>query len=156
MRKLTESERAEIAGLWAQKLPVRVIARTVGRPQTTVREYVAAVLRRPAPVRKRSALRLSLVEREDISRGLAAGESLRTISARLGRAPSTISREVRANSGRGRYRAVAADERAWRQALRPKGQKLACSELLRWLVESRPRAQLVTRTDHRVATPIVP
>jgi IS30 family transposase len=136
VRKLTEAEKAEIAELWAQKLPVRVIARTVGRPQTTVRKHVAAVLRRPARVRQRSALRLSLVEREDISRGLAAGESLRVIAARLGRAPSTIWREVRANGGHRRYRAVAADGRAWRQALRPKQQKLAGSELLRWLVEA--------------------
>jgi IS30 family transposase len=119
VRKLTEAEKAEIAELWAQKLPVRVIARAVGRPQTTVRKHVAVVLRRPAPVRKRPALRLSLVEREDISRGLAAGESLRVIAVRLGRAASTISREVRANGGRRRYRAVDADRAVWRRALRP-------------------------------------
>jgi IS30 family transposase len=135
VRKLTEAEKVEIAGLWAQKVPVRVIARAIGRPHTTVREYVA-VLRQPTPVRKRSPLRLSLAEREDLSRGLAAGESLRMIAGRLGRAPSTISREVRANGGRRRYRAVAADQRAWRQALRPKHQKLADAELLRWLVEA--------------------
>jgi IS30 family transposase len=135
VRKLTEAETAEIRGLWVQRVPVRVIARTVGRPHTTVRLYVDR-LRSPAPARTRWALRLSLAEREDISRGLAAGESLRVIAARLGRAPSTISREVRANGGRSRYRAVVADEAAWRRALRPKQPKLVGSELLRWLVEA--------------------
>jgi len=81
-------------------------------------------------------VRLSLAEREDISRGLAAGEPLRDIAVRLGRAPSTISREVRANGGRSCYRAVVADEAAWRRALRPKQPKLEGSELLRWLVEA--------------------
>ena len=81
-------------------------------------------------------MRLSLAEREDISRGLAACESLRAIAARLGRAPSTVAREVTGNGGRGGYRAVTADEAAWRRAKRPKEQKLACSELLRWLVEA--------------------
>jgi IS30 family transposase len=134
-RKLTEAERAKVRDLWARRLPVRLIARTVGRPQTTVRLYVDR-LRRPSLTRSRWALRLSLAEREDISRGLAAGESLRAIAARLGRAPSTISREVRANGGPGGYRAVVADEAAWRRALRPKQPKLVGSELLRWLVEA--------------------
>jgi IS30 family transposase len=134
--KLTEAEKAQIAELWAAGLPERMIGRKVGRPHSTVRGYVK-VLRRPAvPVRTRSPLRLSLAEREDISRGLAAGESLRAIAGRIGRAPSTVSREVVANGGRHRYRAVAAEEAAWRRALRPKDPKLAGSELLRWLVEA--------------------
>ena len=136
MRKLTEFEKAQVAVLWTKGLPERLIARTVGRPYSTVRGYVK-VLRRPsAPVRTRSPLRLSLVEREEISRGLATGESVRVVAARLGRAPSTISREVRANGGRRRYRAVVADERAWARSLRPKTPKLTRSELLRWLVEA--------------------
>jgi IS30 family transposase len=135
-RKLTEAEKAAIEERWRAGLPVRLIGREAGVPYSTVRGYVK-VLARPAPVvRKRSPLRLSLAEREDISRGLAAGESLRVIAGRLGRAPSTISREVRANGGRRRYRAVAADDAAWRRALRPKTSKLAGSELLRWLVEA--------------------
>jgi IS30 family transposase len=134
--KLTDAEKALIEELWSLGLPERVIGREVGRPHSTVRGYVK-VIRRPAPApRKRSSLRLSLVEREDISRGLAAGESLRAIAARLGRAPSTVAREVAGNGGRNGYRAVAADEEAWRRAKRPKEQKLARSELLRWLVEA--------------------
>jgi IS30 family transposase len=104
-------------------IPGRAIGQRVGRSHRTVWDYVE-VLRRPAtPARKRSLLRLSLAEREGISRGLAAGESLRVIAGRLGRAPSTISREVQANGGRRRYRAVVADGAEWRRALRPKPSK---------------------------------
>jgi IS30 family transposase len=134
--KLTEAEKAQIAELWAAGLPERMIGREVGRPHSTVRGYVKVLRRPPAPVRRRSPLRLSLAEREDISRGLAAGESLRAIAGRLGRATSTVSREVVANGGRHYYRAVTANEAAWRRALRPKEPKLARSELLRWLVEA--------------------
>ena len=117
-------------------MPVRLIGRNAGVPYSTARGYVRVLTRPTPPARTRSALRLSLAEREDISRGLAAGESLRAISARLGRAPSTISRDVRSNGGRRRYRAVKADEAAWARALRPKAPKLERVELLRWLVEA--------------------
>jgi transposase, IS30 family len=80
---------------------------------------------------------LSLVEREEISRGLASGESLRTIAALLGRAPSTISREVTANGGRRGYRALPADRRAVRHMRRPKPAKLATCGRLRRIVESK-------------------
>lgn len=77
---------------------------------------------------------LSMDEREEISRGMAAGVSLRSIARGLGRAPSTISRELRRNGGMRRYRAAAADKRAWDRALRPKMCKLARHEELRQLV----------------------
>jgi len=77
---------------------------------------------------------LSLNEREEISRGLAAGRSLRSIAGRLGRAPSTVSREVARHGGRRRYRATRADDRAWRRARRPKPCKLAREPRLRALV----------------------
>ena len=89
---------------------------------------------RPA-VRRRSIRQLSLVEREEISRGVAAGESLRVIGRRLGRAPSTISRELARNGGRRRYRAHRADRAAWQRARRPQGCKLASNEALRGVVE---------------------
>jgi IS30 family transposase len=135
--RLSEDERARIAELWAAGMPQRMIGREMGRPSSTIRRHIDTQLRtRPVRERSRSPLRLSLAEREDISRGLAAGESLRGIAARLGRAPSTVSREVKGHGGRDGYRAVAADEEAWRRALRPKEQKLASCELLRWLVEA--------------------
>ena len=88
-------------------------ARALGWSTSGVRGYLVRCGGiRPAP-RHRSPGRLSLVEREEISRGLAAGRSLRAIAAGSGRAPSTISREVAAHGGRGRYRAAPADQLAW-------------------------------------------
>jgi IS30 family transposase len=75
-----------------------------------------------------------LAEREEISRGLAAGLSLRSIAAGLGRAPSTISREVAANGGRRRYRAATADQQAWSMARGRKVCKLATHTRLRAMV----------------------
>jgi len=88
---------------------------------------------RPEP-RHRGAGRLSFEEREEISRGLAAGLSVREIAVGLGRAPSTISREVAVNGGRRRYRAMAADQQAWARATRPKPCKLATNRLLTGIV----------------------
>ncbi len=88
----------------------------------------------PPRPRKRSDRSLSLNEREEISRGLAAGESFRTIASRLGRSPSTVSREVGRNGGRRRYRATSADHRAWSRARRPKPCLLAGNGRLRRVV----------------------
>ena len=77
------------------------------------------------PQRRRCAIALTLAEREEISRAVAEGQSIRSISARLGRAPSTVSREIRRNGGQADYRATEADHAAWDRALRPKRCKLA-------------------------------
>ena len=77
---------------------------------------------------------MSLSEREEISRGLAAGLSLRVIADQLGRAPSTVSREVAAHGGRDRYRAAPADQVAWSRARRPQPCKLATHPALRAIV----------------------
>jgi IS30 family transposase len=90
----------------------------------------------PVP-RRRSPVRLSLAEREEISRGLAAGRSLCVIAAGLGRAPSTISREVAAHGGRDRYRAAPADQLAWSRARRPQVCKLATHRRLRAMVAAK-------------------
>ena len=87
--------------------------------------------------RERSARALSLEEREEISRGLGADESVRCIAARLQRAPSTVSREARRNGGVHAYRAAGADERAWKQSLRPKDSKLKRAPELANLVASK-------------------
>jgi IS30 family transposase len=73
--------------------------------------------------------RLTLADREEITIGLQAGESFTAIAARLGRAVSTVSREVAANGGRAGYRAWRAHQRAREQARRPKAPKLACPQL---------------------------
>jgi IS30 family transposase len=82
------------------------------------------------PKRIRSRLALTLAEREEISRGLVAHLSLRSIATQLGRAPSTISREVNRNGGRKHYRANQAEQAAWVRAHRPKACKLACNPTL--------------------------
>jgi IS30 family transposase len=91
-------------------------------------------------VRKRSARGLTLADREEISRGLSSGDSLRGIAVRLERSPSTVSREVSRNGGGHRYRAAAADARAWDQARRPKPCKLAALPRLRWVVARKLQA----------------
>ena len=108
------------------------VARSLGMGVDSVREVEAnAGGVRPRP-RLRSERVLSLEEREEISRGLAEGVFLRDIAVRLGRAPSTISREVAHNGGRANYRALKADRRAWRFARRPKPAKLVtCPRLAR-------------------------
>jgi transposase-like protein len=93
---------------------------------------------RPAD-RRRARLALSLSEREEISRGLNVRHSLRAIARQLGRAPSTISREVRRNGGRAGYRATASDQAAWNRALRPKQCKLACQPSLSRAVSAKLR-----------------
>jgi IS30 family transposase len=86
---------------------------------------------------QRAVRSLSAVEREEISRGIAAGESCRAVARRLGRAPSTVSREVTRNGGRRRYRAQIADAAAYRRATRPKPCKLALDPRLRAVVEAK-------------------
>jgi IS30 family transposase len=81
--------------------------------------------------RSRSPLRLSLTEREEIRAGIAAGDSFRAIARRIGRAASTVSREVGGVAGRSGYRATRADDRACLRAARPKRSKLAASPRLR-------------------------
>ena len=112
-------------------------ARALGLTTGGVRAYLVRCGGiRPVP-RRRSPVRLSLAEREEISRGLAAGRSLRVIAAGLGRAPSTISREVAAHGGRGRYRAAPADQLAWSRARRPQACKLATHRRLRAIVAAK-------------------
>jgi IS30 family transposase len=89
---------------------------------------------RPRPS-ERSELRLCLEEREEISRGLAAGLSIRAVAAELKRSPSTVCREVNANGGRSKYRALPADRGARHRALRPKRAKLSQCRRLRGVVE---------------------
>ena len=104
---------------------LNAIARSFGRSHSCVQGIFARSGGiRPAP-KQRSRFALTLAEREEISRGIASGLSLRAIAAQLGRAPSTISREVNRNGGRRRYRASKADEGAWKRAQRTKTCKLA-------------------------------
>jgi IS30 family transposase len=137
VERLSELENWRIAELSAQGLPSRVIGEEIGRAHRTVWNEIARSRRPVVPEPVRSPLRLSLAEREEVSRGLAGGESLRAIARRLGRAPSTISREVVANGGRRRYRACRADSAAVTRMRRPKRSKLAVCPRLRGAVEAK-------------------
>lgn len=128
---MTASERAQLWQRWQQGDRMRDIARLLGRSDNAVaRELDRTGGIMPAS-RKRSVHSLSLTEREEISRGLNAGLSMRAIARQLGRAPSSISREVRRHGGVGAYRALRADTRAWARARRPKPCLLATHLRLR-------------------------
>ena len=131
MDRISDEERRRIAELLAEGAPVWRLHREINRSRYAIRRAVIALQRPARREPKRSPLRLSLAEREEISRGLAAGRSLRGIASGLGRAPSTVCREVAANGGAARYRACAADRRALRLAHRPKPAKLARCPRLR-------------------------
>jgi IS30 family transposase len=134
---LPSDRRQQVWELWKAGASISEISRTVGSPPGSIFSillpyggfYQAPQRRRPGT--------LTLSEREEISRGLAAGDSYRLIGRRLGRSASTISREVARNKGIRRYRAVDADDRAWRRARRPKKCKLARNPVLCGYVAAR-------------------
>jgi len=135
---LSAAEQAEIWDRYEAGQYMRPIARAIGRSSNAVRDLIAKTGGvRPLVPTEWSDARLSLVEREEISRGIAGGESLRHIALRLGRAPSTISREVAANGGRLSYRACDAHALARLSARRPKTAKLAACPRLRRVVEAK-------------------
>ncbi len=138
MRRLSESEQTEIWDRFEAGESLRSISRRLGRPPSTIRTHVvSAGWKRPVPPAEWSPRRLSFAEREEISRGIAGGVSMRCIARKLGRAPSTVSREVAANGGRVRYRATAAHVASRHRARRPKPAKLVVNERLREVVESK-------------------
>ena len=135
-RRFSETEKAEIWDSIERGESMRGIARRLGRAHASIRTFmVDNAGRRPRPPGS-SDLRLTLAEREEISRGLAAGLSLRAIAAGMGRAPSTLCREVNANGGRSGYRALRAERDARHRARRPKVAKLARCHRLRRVVEA--------------------
>ena len=138
MERLSESERSELWDLWEAGESQRSISRRLGRSPSTVRtRLVSAGWRRPSPPVEWCRLRLSLGEREEISRGLACDDSLRSIAHRLGRSPSTVSREVKINGGHLKYRATVAHRASRRRAKRPKAMKLAECPRLREAIEDK-------------------
>jgi IS30 family transposase len=129
--RMSVAEKLEIWRLMRAGVSFRVIGSQLGRSDGSIRQYVGLTGGIRPRERTRAAVRLSACEREEISRGLAAGESLRCIAGRLGRAPSTVSREVTRNGGHARYRAADSDRAAWARASRPKRCKLASNQRLR-------------------------
>jgi transposase, IS30 family len=134
--KLHDDERERIRTLRAGGASTGEVAAEVGRARCTVERVMAAAGGLPPRRTGRPARCLSADEREEISRGLVRGASYRAIAARLGRAPSTVSREVAANGGRQRYRAWRGERRAFEQAARPKARRLAERPALAAVVET--------------------
>ena len=135
--KLTPEDRKRIISLVADGMHPRDVAREVARSQG----FIKKVIRKAGGVARRldwdpSPARLSAGEREEIRSGLDAGDSFRAIASRLGRAPSTVSREVNANGGRDGYAGWRAHRRAAEMARRPKVAKLAGNDRLRAQVET--------------------
>ncbi len=104
-RRLSQADRSEIERLIGGGATFATAAAAVGCSTKSIQRLLAVTGGVKRRVKERSALRLSLADREELSRGLVAGDSLRTIATRLGRAPSTISREVAWNGPRKDYRA---------------------------------------------------
>jgi IS30 family transposase len=131
----TPRQKAELWERWRRGQCVADIARALERRNKSGVQRILAFNGGIAPApRRRASVALRLEEREEISRGIAAGQSMRWIAASLGRAASTVSREIKRNAGRGAYRASEADTCAWTRALRPKRCRLATHPRLRWRV----------------------
>jgi IS30 family transposase len=138
--RLTSADQLEIRLRIAAGERYEAVAAAVGCSTKSVQRLLAASGGVPPRTRPRSRLRLSLAEREEISRGLQAGTSCRAIAVRLRRSPSTITREVSSNGGRHWYRAWRADEAAVEHARRPKMPRLIRHPRLRHAVERLLRA----------------
>jgi IS30 family transposase len=137
MDQITEEERRRIAELVGEGAPPWKLHLEINRSRHAIRRAVVALYRPAKREPQRSPLRLSLAEREEISGGLAAGQSVRVIARGMRRSPSTVCREVAANGGWERYRACDADRRAVRRMRRPKPAKLAVCPRLREVVEGK-------------------
>jgi IS30 family transposase len=137
----TESQKALMWERWQKGESLQQIAQLFDRNHSSIQPILAATGGiRPAP-RCRSRLALTLAEREEISRAVVAGHSIRSIAAPLGRAPSTISREIKRNGGQECYRASQADQSAWDRGRRPKTGKLAQNRALARIVAGKLQLQ---------------
>ena len=137
---LSAGQKQALWARWKAGLSLSEIGRALGKHAGSIHGVLASNGGVSPRAATRSRFALTLTDREEISRGLAAGSSLRKIAGQLGRAPSTVSREVRRNHGPSRYRAGRADERAWHEAKRPKLCRLAVRGALRLAVAEKLRA----------------
>lgn len=131
---LSAAQKAELWQRWKQGQSLSEIGRALGKHAGSIHGVVSWNGGFIPPIRRRSRWALTVAEREEISRGLAMGGSIRQMAAKLGRAPSTISREIHRHGGAHRYRASDADTRAWDRARRPKRCRLATQPSLQRLV----------------------
>jgi IS30 family transposase len=134
---LSAIEKSDIWNRWKAGESLHEIGRAFEKPHNSIRCLLLPRGGIPPAARRRSRLALTLVEREDLSRGIASGSSFREIARQLDRAASTVSREVWRHGGLPVYRAHEADEHAWDSALRPKQCLLALHPRLRAIVASK-------------------
>ncbi|WP_417247535.1 IS30 family transposase [Celeribacter sp.] len=134
---MNEQNKSVIWDAWENGTPMANIARVIDKPPATVFSY----LQYHGGIRPRRRFRraeaLSLEEREEISRGISHGLSVRSIARILHRSPSTICREINKNGGPKRYRAIIADKAAWRRGKRPKAFLLSQNSALKDLVDTK-------------------
>ena len=135
--RLSAAQKTEIWKRWKAGQSLHEIGRAFDKPHTTIHQFLLPSGGIRPAARRRSRLALTLAEREDISRGIASGSSIREIARRMNRAASTVSREVRRHGDRPAYRAHDADCQAWVSALRPKRCLLAMNRKLRDTVASK-------------------
>ena len=152
--RLSPVQKTEIWKRWKVGQSLHEIGRAFDKPHTTIHQFLLPSGGIRPAARRRSRLALTLAEREDISRGIASGSSIREIARRMERAASTVSREVRRHGGRPAYRAHDADCQAWVSALRPKRCLLAMNQKLRDTVASKRVAE--DRVSQRRADACVP
>ncbi len=122
----TDTQRALMWEPWKAGWTLHQIGHLFDRPHTSIHNVLSRTGGIRPPERRRSKAALSLNEREEISRALVAGETLRSIAARLGRAPSTVSRELKRNGGREGYRATQADSAAVRALIKNARTRMGC------------------------------
>ncbi len=122
---LSASERVVVWQRWKRGDSLAEIGRFLDRSNGLIHGVISGGGGTAPPARRRSRFALSLAEREEISRGMAAGDSMRSIARVLERSPSTVSREIARHGGRETYGSNTADERAWGNARRPKRCRLA-------------------------------
>ena len=134
---LSAIEKCDVWSRWKAGQSLHEIGRAFDKPHSCIRSVLLPRGGIPPIARRRSRLVLTLAEREDISRGIASGSSIREIARCMNRAASTVSREVTRHGGRPAYRAHDADRQAWVWALRPKRCLLAMNRKLRDLVASK-------------------
>ncbi len=137
----TEANKSLMWDRWQKGESLNSIAKLFDRHHSAIQGILSRSGGIRPPQRRRSRRTLTLAEREEISRGVVAGLSLRSIAASLGRAPSTISREINRNGGRRQYRASNADQAAWDRAHRPKTCKLAQNRALAHIVAEKLQLQ---------------
>ena len=133
----SDSQKALMWERWRQGDSLQKIAKFFDRNHSSVERILTETGGICPAQRCRSRLALTLAEREEISRAVVAGRSIRSIATSLGRPPSTISREVKRNGGLDSYRANQADQRAWDRARRPKPCKLVVNRALADIVTSK-------------------